>query len=201
MRRKIYSERRRRIHAFFKRLLKKSIVFQWFTKNRKILPAHVDPLTGLYNPFGINTYLKELQPEHGSHYAIVLLNLDNFKDIQMTHGVKAADLALIKTASILTENIRDTDLIGKYGEHEFIMILSDIDLDNANGVAKRCLDLLQNTPIQINAKSIKLHASCGVSASQQDVLSDRVLQYADRALFLAKACGINQLRDERAIFS
>lgn len=201
MRKTIYSERRRRIHAFFRRTLNKSLVYQWLTKNHKILPAHADPLTGIYNQFGINTYLKELQPQTHSHYAIVLLNIDNFKEIQISYGLKAAEKALIKTASILTDNIRDTDLVGKYGEHEFILILSQIDLDNANGVAKRCLDLIQSTTIHYAQHAIQMSASCGVSASHENLLSDRVLQYADRALFLAKACGMNQLRDERAIFS
>ena len=81
------------------------------------------------------------------------------------------------------------------------MILSEISLDEANLVAQRCLQLIQNNPIQFNAQSITLQASCGVSASKADVVSDKILQYADRALFLAKTSGFNQLRDERAIFS
>lgn len=201
MRKVIYSERRRRIHVFFKNLYKKSMFYQWSEKSHGIDASNVDPLTGLYNPFGINTFLKELHPQAGLNYAIILLNIDNFEKIQHNFGTKAAERSLIKTARILTNNVRDTDLIGRYGEHEFILILSEIDLDKANEVAQRCLQLIQNNPIQFNALSITLQASCGVSASKADVVSDKILQYADRALFLAKTSGFNQLRDERAIFS
>ena len=201
MRKVIYSERRRRIHAFFKNLYKKSMFYQWSKKSHGIDASNVDPLTGLYNPFGINTFLKELHPQAGLNYAIILLNIDNFEKIQHNFGTKAAERSLIKTARILTNNVRDTDLIGRYGEHEFILILSEIDLDRTNEVAQRCLQLIQNNPIQFNALSITLQASCGVSASKADVVSDKILQYADRALFLAKTSGFNQLRDERAIFS
>ena len=85
--------------------------------------------------------------------------------------------------------------------HVLLTSLIEIDLDRANEVTQRCLQLIQNNPIQFNALSITLQASCGVSASKADVVSDKILQYADRALFLAKTSGFNQLRDERAIFS
>lgn len=199
MRKTIFSERRRKIHVFFRNIFKKFGLHQWFT-HKKISALEIDSLTGIYNQFGINSYLKELRPRPEQNYAIMLLNLDNFKNIQHSFGLKAAEKALVKTARLLTQNIRDTDLVGKYGEHEFILILCDIELDDANDVAQRCLNVIQNNPIRFNAQSIALHASCGVSGSQHDWVSDKVLQYADRALFLAKASGLNQLRDQRAVF-
>lgn len=201
MRKVIYSERRRRLHAFFKNLYKKSFITQWLNKSRVVDSSDIDPLTGLYNQFGINTFIKELHPHAGFNYAIVLLNIDNFEKIQHTFGLQAAERALKKTAEVLSSHVRDTDLIGRYGDHEFILILSSITLDNANAVAERCLKLIQNSPIRHNAQTITLQASCGVSASKGNELSDQVLQYADRALYLAKSSGFNQLRDERAIFS
>ncbi len=200
MRKTIYSERRRKIHVFFRNMFKKTRLHPWFTQ-KKINALEVDPLTGIYNQFGINSYLKELRPRPEQNYAIVLLNLDNFKSIQHNFGLKAAEKALKKTAHLLTQNIRDTDLVGKYGEHEFILVLCDIQLDDANDVAQRCLSVIHNNPIRFNAQSIALDASCGVSASEQDWVSDKVLQYADRALFLAKTNGFNQLRDQRAVFA
>lgn len=200
MRKTVYSERRRKIHIFVRNIFKKLGLSSWLNP-KKISALETDPLTGIYNQFAINTYLKELRPRTVQNYAIVLLNLDNFKSIQHSFGLKAAEKALMKTARLLTQNIRDTDLVGRYGEHEFILILCEIELDDANDVAQRCLNVIQNHPIRFNTQSIALHASCGVSASQSDLVSDKVLQYADRALFLAKASGFNQLRDQRAVFS
>lgn len=200
MRKVIYSERRRRIHAFFKKIYEKSMFYHWAQKEQTIDSTNTDPLTGLYNQFGINIFLKELHPQAGFNYAIVLFNIDNFEKIQHNFGIKAADQVLIQTAQILTQNVRQTDLIGKYGEHEFILILSEICLDDANHVADRCLKLIQNQPVHFNALTINVQASCGVSSSQENLVSDKVLQYADRALFLAKTSGCNQLRDQRTIF-
>lgn len=199
MRKKIYSERRRKVHVFVRNIIKKMPRYSWLN-SKKISTLEIDPLTSIYNQFGINFYLKELRPRPEQNYAIMLLNLDNFKNIQYSFGLKAAEKALVKTARLLTQNIRDTDLVGRYGEHEFILILCDIELDDANDVAQRCLNVIQNTPIRFNAQNIVLNASCGVSTSDHDLVSDKVLQYADRALFLAKASGVNQLRDQRAVF-
>lgn len=199
MRTTVYSERRRKIHVFFRNFFKKIGLYQWFYP-KKINALEIDPLTGIYNQFGINSFLKELRPQPIQDYAIVLLNIDNFKNIQHCYGVKAAEKALVKTAKLLSQNIRDTDLVGKYGEHEFIMILGNIQLDAANDVAQRCLNIIQQNPIRFNAQNIEIQSSCGVSASQHDLVSDKVLQYADRALFLAKTSGFNQLRDQRAVF-
>mgnify|MGYP003413863623 FL=1 len=200
MRKIIYSERRRKIHVFFRNIFKKIGLYPWFNP-QKMNALEIDPLTGIYNQFGINTYLTALRPCPKQNYAIVLLNLDNFTEIQHSLGLKAAEKALVKTARLLTQNIRDTDLVGKYGEHEFILILCNIELDDANDVARRCLNVIQNTPVRYNAQKIALDVSCGVSVSDENTVSDKILQYADRALYLAKASGSNQLRDQRAVFS
>ena len=49
--------------------------YQWSKKSHGLDASNVDPLTGLYNPFGINTFLKELHPQAGLNYAIILLNI------------------------------------------------------------------------------------------------------------------------------
>lgn len=201
MRNKIYSERQRKIYALLKDIFKNSLVSKWLSKNQDVNPLEMDPLTGLYNQFAINTYLKELNPQMKTSYAIVLLNLDNYQELQNTYGLKVAQKSLIKTADSLTKNIRDTDLVGRYGEHEFILILYNISLEQANNVAQRCLNVIQNDLVRFNIKSIPLKASCGVSISEQDLVSDKVLQHADQALFLAKSSGYNQLRDQTAVMS
>ena len=199
MRNKIYSERRRRLHTFFKNVIKNSFVSDLLHKNQSVETVSIDPLTGLYNQFGINSYLKELHPQSGIDYVIVLLSVDNFKEIQHNFGLKSADQALITVASMLSNRIRDTDLVGRYGDNEFILILSDINLDNANNVAKRLTAQIQQKELRINAKSVMLQASCGISVSKENTFSDKVLQYADQALFVAKSHGFNQIRDQSSI--
>ena len=199
MRNKIYSERRRKLHTFFKNVIKNSFVSEWINNSQNTEITVTDPLTGLYNQFGINSYLKELHPQVGINYAIVLLNVDNYKEIQSTFGIKSAEKALISTATILSNNLRETDLVGRYGEHEFILILSDISLEQANKVAHRVAERIQEKALNVKTQSVLLQASCGVSVSKEDALSDKILQQADQALFAAKSDGYNQIRDHSAI--
>ena len=202
MRNKIYSEKRRKLHTFFKNVIKKSFINKWINNSQTMADDTItDPLTGLYNQFGINSYLKELHPQIGISYAIVLLNVDNYKDIQAQYGIKAAEVALISTASIISDNLRETDLIGRYGEHEFILILSNITLEYANSVARRIAENVQSKLLKVKTQSILLQASCGISVSEQDAYSDAILQQADQALFAAKSNGINQIRDHSTIAS
>ena len=116
MRNKIYSERRRRLHTFFKNVIKNSFLDEFVNGHATRNAAETDALTGLYNQFGINSYLKELHPQAGMDYAIVLLSVDNYDDIKKEFGPKAADKALVSIASILSTHLRETDLVGRYGE-------------------------------------------------------------------------------------
>ena len=86
----------------------------------------IDPTTHVYNQHGINSYLKELfhQDEHG--YAIVLLHVDDFKKLNEQHGKKFAEKALVTISNTLSQHLRDTDLIGRYGDEEFIFIFHDL---------------------------------------------------------------------------
>ncbi|OTG85033.1 diguanylate cyclase domain-containing protein [Acinetobacter sp. ANC 4648] len=199
MRNTIYSERHRCLHSFLRNVIKNKFVNPWISKYQNINPIAIDPLTGIYNQFGINSYLKELHPQVGVDYAIILLNVDNFKKIQQEFGLQHADTALISITTILSNHLRDTDLIGRYGEHEFIIILSNTNLEKAKHVTQRLANLIQSKAIKIQTRSVLLQASCGISISAPETLSNQVLEQADQALLIAKSHGFNQIRDRNAV--
>ncbi|MFW2097539.1 GGDEF domain-containing protein [Acinetobacter sp. ULE_I057] len=89
-------------------------------------------------------------------------------------------------AQELLQNIRETDLVGRYSESEFILILSDVNQDQAHHIADRLSLLINNYDLKINSKIISLQTSYGVSVSKQDTMSNTVLQQADQALYIAK---------------
>ena len=173
-------------------------VYLWNIKRPKTDSAVLDSLTGIYNRFGINLYLQELHPQVGIDYAIILLNLDNFKKIQHEFGLNYADTALIQVATILCKNLRDTDIVGRYGEHEFIIILSNTNLEKAKRVTQRLAKLIQAKAITLKTQSILLQASCGVSSSTPQAPSNQVLEQADQALCMAKSYGFNQIQERNA---
>ena len=198
MRTIIYSERQRRLHIFLRNMIQSKSVYLWNIKRPKTDSAVLDSLTGIYNRFGINLYLQELHPQVGVDYAIILLNLDNFKKIQHEFGLNYADTALIQVASILCKNLRDTDIVGRYGQHEFVIILSNTNLEKAKRVTQRLAKLIQAKAITLKTQSILLQASCGVSSSAPQALSNQVLEQADQALCMAKSYGFNQIQERNA---
>ena len=198
MRTIIYSERQRRLHIFLRNMIQSKSVYLWNIKRPKTDSAVLDSLTGIYNRFGINLYLQELHPQVGIDYAIILLNLDNFKKIQHEFGLNYADTALIQVATILCKNLRDTDIVGRYGEHEFIIILSNTNLEKAKRVTQRLAKLIQAKAITLKTQSILLQASCGVSSSTPQAPSNQVLEQADQALCMAKSYGFNQIQERHA---
>lgn len=186
MRNKIYSERRRKIHSLFNQMLKHSFIAKLIHKNQVNHDLEIDPQTGIYNQFAINSYLKELHPQSESYYGIILLSVDNLNTIKTQYNLKTANKALAAIAIELSQNIRETDLIGRYSESEFILILSNINQIQAQQIALRLTDLINNHEFKINNKVLSLKTSCGVSVSRRDSMSSTVLQQADEALYMAK---------------
>jgi len=186
MRNKIYSEKRRKIHSLFNQVLKHSFIAKLIHKNQLINNLEIDPYTGIYNQFAINTYLKELHPQSESNFGIVLLSVDTLCEIKNKYNIKIAHKALAAIAQELLQNIRETDLVGRYSESEFILILSDVNQDQAHHIADRLSLLINNYDLKINSKIISLQTSYGVSVSKQDTMSNTVLQQADQALYIAK---------------
>lgn len=186
MRNKIYSERRRKIYSLFNKISKSSFIAKLVHKNQVSNSLEIDPQTGIYNQFAINSYLKELHPQIESNFGIILLSIDNLAEIKEQFRLKTAYKTLAFIAQELLQNIRDTDLIGRYGESEFILILSDVNLEQANHIADRLTKLINKNPLKIAGKTIKAQTSYGVSISQQDTMGNTVLEQADHALHIAK---------------
>lgn len=189
MRNKVYSNRRRKIHSLFNQVLKTSFISKLMGKNKLDNDLEIDPVTGIYNQFAMNHYLKELHPQSESNFGIILLSLDNFNQIKEKYNQKIANKALISTAQQLTHHLRDTDLVGRYSESEFIVILGDVTQDQATRIAGRLTTLVNKKALKANRQNVALKASFGVSVSEKNSISDEVLQQADQALYLVKSNG------------
>lgn len=186
MRNKIYSERRRKIHTFFNQVLKNSFIAKLIHKNQVSENIEIDPMTGVYSQFAINTYLSELHPQSESNFGIILMNIDNLPSIKENFSLKTANKALASIAQSLLGNIRETDLVGRYSDSEFILILSDVNKDQATHIAGRLTQLINNNPLMIHGERVLLQSSCGVSVSAHNTTGNIVLEQADQDLYFAK---------------
>ena len=158
--------------------------------------AVTDELTGLANR---RRFLTQLDAEvarsrrSGSPLAIVLSDLDDFKQVNDKSGHEAGDRALRAFADILREAVRDVDLPVRLGGEEFAVLLPDTDLAGAANLAERIRSALESAEIESDADRIHVTASFGVSCFPLAVAAEDLLVDADRRLYDAKRRGKNRV--------
>lgn len=159
--------------------------------------ASTDSLTGLKNRQVLFECLeRECRRSQRHHHplAIVMIDLDNFKLVNDRYGHQAGDEALRHVASILKKSVRDTDMVGRCGGEEFIVVLPDTDAAGAEAWAQRLCSELQTNVLQYGAQSVIVTASLGVASSRGlGTEADRLVSHADAALYRAKAEGRNRV--------
>jgi diguanylate cyclase (GGDEF)-like protein len=146
--------------------------------------ARRDELTGLFNR---RVFTEQLDRElaaadrHSRPLALIMLDLDNFKRYNDTHGHQAGDQLLASVATAWTNQLRSTDVIARYGGEEFIIILPDCTLDEATHTADRIREAVPGDAT----------CSAGVATLEPGDSAAQLIGRADRALYHAKASGRN----------
>ncbi len=166
-------------------------------KELEFLADH-DALTGLYNR---REFMRRAAQElgrsqrHPAATHVVLVDLDHFKLVNDEHGHPAGDAVLQHTASLLQHGVRSTDLVGRLGGEEFILLLPQTGRDEALAVAEKLRALLAAQPVLWGSVQLQIYASFGVSglAPGEQCEIDELYRAADAALYLAKHLGRNRV--------
>ena len=165
--------------------------------------AYLDTLTGLYNRrkwLDMVDEEVELICRYNTKASIILMDLDNFKDVNDEYGHPTGDRLLERIADILKENLRVVDKSCRWGGEEFIILLPQIPLDKAIAVAEKLRVLLEETEFSLDDIHLKIKASFGVASLKcEDEAFDMAYGRADRALYKAKNDGRNLVVDETAL--
>ena len=152
--------------------------------------ATIDLLTRIANRRGVQSFLeKELSrtARHGSEFSILMIDMDNLKMINDTHGHDAGDQALIKLAQTIESVIRKQDLVGRWGGDEFLVILPNTPIENASILAERIRhDTSASNFKTATISSLKVTISIGIASSKHSTILDILLKKADDALYNAK---------------
>jgi len=160
-------------------------------------PSITDALTSLHNHRYFQERLREefrRAQRYDDPLALILLDLDHFKEVNDTHGNLLGDQLLREVAATLRKSVRETDLLARYGGEEFAMLLPKTHLAGALTVAERVWkDVGAIRAGQDGA--LRVTASLGVSGfpGRTVISSDRLLRTADEALYLAKHQGRNRI--------
>jgi diguanylate cyclase (GGDEF)-like protein len=153
--------------------------------------AETDELTGLPNRRALKAAVSRIGNERA---ALVVLDLDHFKDINDTLGHPTGDAALKHIARVLREAVRGRDLAARVGGEEFAVWLPGADLALGREVAERLRALVEGRPFRHGGSERPLTASCGVAAYPVPIgHPDNLMAAADAALYRAKREGRNRV--------
>ena len=157
--------------------------------------SNLDGLTKVYNRRALSTYLKEVcSKEKLPHdlYALIL-DIDDFKKINDTHGHLAGDKVLIFIANILRKTLRDGDRVFRYGGEEFVIILNRLDNIQCKSITNRLISLIRNNKLVYKGIGMSVTMSIGVTKFIQGDTPDTLISRADKALYKAKENGKDQV--------
>jgi diguanylate cyclase (GGDEF)-like protein len=154
--------------------------------------AITDIVTGLTNHrYFQETLIKEIEraERHGRKFSLVMIDVDCFKNYNDTHGHPQGDRALAQIAQVLSSQVRNIDIVSRYGGEEFSMIMPDTDLLAAGEVADRVRKAVENT----DWTHTPLTISVGVCEyPTHGTVPSELIETADQALYQAKHAGRNQ---------
>lgn len=159
--------------------------------------SQTDSLTQLYNQGYWRTccaseYKRHVRTQQPS--ALIIFDIDHFKKINDTYGHPFGDEVIRKVADCLRENMRETDIAGRYGGEEFTLILVNTNLRNAQFVAERIRLTIESTQFECQGKPVKITASLGIAEITANIPDYKTwIKIADLGLYIAKNAGRNQI--------
>ena len=164
------------------------------TLNKQLTKLSVtDSLTKIYNRLKLDeTLANEIERAHrySLNLSVILLDIDYFKKINDQHGHQTGDQVLKTMATILQNNIRQTDIIGRWGGEEFLIICPNIDLEEARLMAEHLRELIAS----YDFPEVGQETACfGVAQFKLGDQMNTLIARADKALYQAKANGRNMV--------
>lgn len=172
-----YVEVKRDINDFFR-------IFNQIKKEKLEFEkkAFIDFLTGILNRNGFLKSMENLYPLKG---CIIFADIDKFKLINDTYGHGVGDLVLKKVAEIIKSNLRETDLVSRWGGEEFVIWL-DTSIETSFDIVEKIRNLINN----LNPEGIVITCSFGLAPIENELISS--ITNADKALYRAKNSGRNK---------
>ncbi len=159
--------------------------------------AQTDPLTGVLNRSSLIERLEaacDRAQARGLPIALLFIDLDHFKAINDTRGHLAGDACLRAVIGPIQEELRHSDVIGRYGGEEFVVILSSADAHVAKAIAQRIRERVAGLEVHGFGAPIRLTCSIGVATSDSlGVWGEELVASADAAVYVAKSAGRNQV--------
>ena len=178
------------------------LAFVWMMQARSewnlLQQSIVDPLTSVLNRRGLEQAIeRELARCHryGEGLTIAMLDLDHFKEMNDKYGHTAGDAILVSVAQFLTNRIRETDVVGRFGGEEFVLLFPHADISQVRPILEQLCRDFSESVAQLPSPDVRVTASFGVSSTSEGRTTEAgdLLREADIALYQAKKNGRNQV--------
>lgn len=165
------------------------------------LVAETDELTSLLNRRGFAIVAAKMLGQtsrHNRELSVLMIDSDNLKQINDKHGHKTGDKLLLTLVRIIQGQLRETDVLARYGGDEFVVLLPEAGATGAFEVAERIRESISRASLDLDGKAAKLTVSMGISTYPADGRTlDTLVDNADKAMYKAKMKG----RDKVITFS
>ncbi len=162
--------------------------------------ASYDSLTGALSRVGFEKRVKyflsvsnrfsfKFKSKNNLYFSIVFIDIDKFKDINDTYGHEAGDNILKNFVSFLSDQLRDSDLIGRLGEgsDEFLLFLEDSDFDSSVEVIRNIQSRLEHNLLSTGDEDIQVSFSFGIASTSEGISDlDKLKKTADREMYKQK---------------
>lgn len=153
--------------------------------------ANTDPLTDILNRLGVQSRLKAQALDVPC--AVVIIDVDKFKEINDQHGHDFGDRVLIKLADTLKKNTKGGDIVGRWGGEEFLIVLLDTSLESAADLVGRIKDGFYRQALSNNGTRVPVSFSAGIASLANTADFEVAIKSADTRLYQAKEQGRNQV--------
>jgi len=176
--------------------VKRELYLQDLQEELKLL-ASTDPMTQLYNRryfTEMSESLLDLAKRNKTESAIIMLDIDKFKNVNDTYGHKVGDDVIISLSKTLQKLTRKSDIVSRWGGEEFVILLPNTNIDGALTIAQKIRVTVENLVLEKN-RELKFTVSLGVSMvdTQNDLNIEASIGRADEALYEAKESGRNRV--------
>ena len=160
--------------------------------------SNIDPLTKVFNRGALDSYIKELCDNVNKNYEthLLVIDIDDFKQINDKFGHIAGDKILIYISKILKRTLRDGDKVFRYGGEEFMVVLNRIQMEQCKIIANRLLKLIGENKLIYKGNTIGVTVSIGATQLKVGDTPDSFISRADKALYSSKHSGKNKLTME-----
>jgi diguanylate cyclase (GGDEF)-like protein len=159
--------------------------------------ASTDKLTGLLNRHAFTILIDKLMAEYRrtpQPIAVLLADIDHFKDINDRHGHLTGDRVLKHLADQLQNGLRQSDIAVRWGGEEFLMVMKGCDLAEGQRIAETLRHKVEASAVEVNGLIIPVTISIGVSQYDGSEMVDQTVNRADAALYEAKNAGRNRVK-------